>query len=71
MVSSFFYLCALCILALTFFLFYRKAGWKSIIRSPLNVLIEFFYRRITTPKDRPGKFPQCIFDVQLNLESFF
>lgn len=54
--SSFFYLSALCILVVIVFLFYTKVGWKSIIRSPLNVLTDVFYRRITTSKDRPAIF---------------
>lgn len=66
MVSSFFYLSALFILVVFFFLFYTKA-WKTLIRSSLNMLIDFFYRRITTDKDRPGKFRKCTFDVQLIL----
>ena len=64
MVSSVFYLSVLCILVVIVFLFYIKAGWKILIRSPLNVSIDFFYRRITSFGDRPGKFPQRKFDVQ-------
>lgn len=46
---------AVCILLVIFVLVYNKA-WKIIIRSPLNFLIDVFYRRITADKRRPAVF---------------
>jgi len=52
MVSSFFYLSVLCILVV---IVYTKA-WRILPRSPLNMLIDFFYCRITAAEDRPAIF---------------
>lgn len=45
----------ICILLIISALVYKKT-WKIIIRWPVNLVIDVFYRRITADKRRPGMF---------------
>lgn len=54
-ISDMFGVLAVCILLVTFAVVYSKT-WKLIIRSPLNFLIDVFYRRLTADKRRPGMY---------------
>ena len=49
---------ALYSLVVMFVLWYKKT-WKTLIRLPLNTLIDVFYQRITANKYRPGMLLHC------------